>query len=139
MLKTIALTITLALALAAFLPGRLASAQSTPGQPTAPSAQPVQPVQPGMEHMTGMMNMQRKMMENMNASDTRLDALVQQMNAATGDKKIAAMADVINELTRQRRTMRETSGTMHQHMMQMMMTMPMSMTAPAGDSAPPKK
>jgi hypothetical protein len=44
-------------------------------------------------------------MQQMDSLDTRLDSLVARMNRATGNQKVAAMADVINELVTQRRTM----------------------------------
>ncbi len=40
------------------------------------------------------------------SADARLDSLVAAMNAAKGDRKVKAMADVINELVAQRKTMR---------------------------------
>jgi hypothetical protein len=56
--------------------------------------------------MMGPQNMQ--MMDSFNA---RLDTLVVRMNRATGNKKITAMADVINELVAQRKAMHQA---MHQ-------------------------
>ena len=56
---------------------------------------------PGPRH--GDRVMMKKMME---ASDARLDQLVQAMNGATGQKKVDAMAAVINEMVAQRKTMR---------------------------------
>jgi hypothetical protein len=53
------------------------------------------------------------MMKMMEASEARLDQLVQTMNGATGQKKVDAMAAVINELIAQRKKMRG-------HMRQMM-------------------
>ena len=53
------------------------------------------------------------MMKMMEASDARLDKLVEAMNSATGQKKVDAMAAVINELIAQRKMMRG-------HMRQMM-------------------
>ena len=61
-------------------------------------------------HRGGDRAMMMKMME---ASDARLDQLVQAMNSATGQKKVDAMAAVINELITQRKQMRG-------HMRQMM-------------------
>ena len=55
------------------------------------------------------MGMQQHMMDSMNA---RLDTLVSRMNAATGNRKVTAMADVINELVAQRRVMQD-----HMHKM----------------------
>jgi ATP phosphoribosyltransferase len=56
---------------------------------------------------------QAMMMKMMEASDARLDQLVQTMNRSTGQKKVDAMAAVINELITQRKQMRG-------HMRQMM-------------------
>ena len=53
---------------------------------------------------------QTRMMDSLNH---RLDSLVARMNRATGAGKVAAMADVINELVAQRKVMQE-------HMRQMM-------------------
>ena len=44
--------------------------------------------------------------------DARLDSLVAAMNAAKGDRKVKAMAEVINELVAQRKLMREHMRTM---------------------------
>ena len=46
------------------------------------------------------------MMEMMDSSEARLDQLVRAMNRATGQKKVQAMADVINQLVAQRKMMR---------------------------------
>ncbi len=43
----------------------------------------------------------------MDSLDARLDSLVSRMNAATGDRKVTAMAEVVNELVAQRRIMRQ--------------------------------
>ena len=48
------------------------------------------------------------------SADARLDSLVRAMNAATGDRKVQAMAGVINEMVAERKMM-------HQHMREMMM------------------
>jgi hypothetical protein len=64
--------------------------------------------------MPGAHHDERAMMvKMMEASDARLDQLVQTMNSATGQKKVDAMAAVINELIAQRKQMRG-------HMRQMM-------------------
>jgi len=49
------------------------------------------------------------------SADARFERLVATMNAAKGDRKVQAMADVINELMTERRRMREH---MRQQMMQ---------------------
>jgi hypothetical protein len=58
------------------------------------------------------MNMQ-KHMQMMDSANARLDSLVRRMNQATGNAKVAAMAQVINELVAERRAM-------HEHMREMM-------------------
>jgi hypothetical protein len=69
--------------------------------------------------MQDMMKMHEQMMAEMKANDAKLDALVKDMNAATGDAKVNAMATVVNELVRQHRAMHGRMGQMHQHMMGM--------------------
>ena len=61
---------------------------------------------------TMMKNMQQHM-QMMDSANARLDSLVQRMNRASGNAKVSAMAQVINELVAQRRTMQS-------HMRQMM-------------------
>jgi uncharacterized coiled-coil protein SlyX len=78
--------------------------------PVAVSAQ-----QPGHPDSAMMMNHER-MMQQVQAADARMDRLVGEMNRATGQKKVDAMAAVINELVAQRKQMRS-------HMMQMMQRM----------------
>jgi hypothetical protein len=51
------------------------------------------------------------MMDSMNL---RLDTLVARMNRASGNMKVAAMAEVINELVAQRRAMQEHMRAMMQ-------------------------
>ena len=53
---------------------------------------------------TMMMNMQQHM-RVMDSANARLDSLVERMNRASGNAKVSAMAQVINELVAQRRTM----------------------------------
>ena len=61
---------------------------------------------------TMMTNMQQHM-RMMDSANARLDSLVERMNRASGNAKVSAMAQVINELVAQRRTMQT-------HMRQMM-------------------
>jgi len=58
---------------------------------------------------------------DINAADLKLEELVKDMNAATGDARIAAIAQVVNELVRQQRTMHQHMRTMDQQMMKGMM------------------
>ena len=79
-------------------------------------------------------------MQQVEAADARMDKLVGEMNRATGQKKVEAMAAVINELVAQRKQMRS-------HMMQMMQRMHSehmmggprtAPSAPSDDSAHPE-
>jgi membrane-bound ClpP family serine protease len=70
--------------------------------------------QPGMQDM---MKMHEQMMAEMKGNRARLDALVQQMNTASGNAKVDAIAVVVTELVRQQNTMHERMGQMHEHMM----------------------
>ena len=64
----------------------------------------------------GMMKMHDEMMAEMKAADARLDALVNDMNTATEEKRIAAVTAVVNELVRQQQGMRAHMTEMHQMM-----------------------
>ena len=68
-----------------------------------------------------MMQMHKKMQEEMNAMDAETDKLVTEMNQATGQKKIDAMAALLTRLVAQRKMMNEKMGAMHTEMMQAMM------------------
>jgi hypothetical protein len=92
----------------------LALAFGVARNPAAQGAAP--PQQPSMQDMT---KMHAQMMAEMKAGDARLDALVKEMNAATGDAKVGAVAAVVNELVQQHKTMHGRMGQMHEHMMGM--------------------
>jgi hypothetical protein len=98
-------TIPLVVALA--LSAQVSAAQQ-PGQPPPPAHRP------GAMMDTAAMAEHMRMMDSLNA---RLDTLVKRMNRATGNKKVTAMADVINELVAQRRMMQA-------HMREMMESRP---------------
>ena len=70
-------------------------------QPSHPMPQRVQPMD--SQRMRMMDSQGMRMMDSM---DARLDSLVTRMNRASGNAKVTAMAQVINELVAQRRTMR---------------------------------
>jgi hypothetical protein len=89
----------------------LEAAQGAPQSPSAPGRQQGQP------GMAEMMKMHEQMMAEMKVSDGRLDALVKEMNAASGNARVDAIAAVVNELARQNRAMHEHMGQMHQQMM----------------------
>ncbi|MBI2189038.1 MAG: hypothetical protein HYU37_18220 [Acidobacteria bacterium] len=86
-----------------------AAAQNRQAQPPASSAE--------SQSMQDMMKMPERMMAEMKAADSKLDALVRDMNAATGNAKVDATAAVVTELVRQNRSMHERMGQMHQQMM----------------------
>ena len=73
--------------------------------------QAAQPREQAPSNMQDMMKMHEQMMAEMKAADARLDALVKDMNAATGDAKVNAVAAVVTELVRQQKSM-------HDHMAQ---------------------
>jgi len=81
--------------------------------------------------MSGMAE-QMRMMDSQNA---RLDTLVNRMNRATGNKKVTAMAQVINELVAQRKAMQGHMRQMMESRQGMMMHM-MGEPAP-GEGRPP--
>lgn len=64
-----------------------------------------------------MMKMHEQMMADMAAGNARLEALVKDMNAASGDARVTAITAVVNELVRQHTSMQERMGQMHQQMM----------------------
>jgi hypothetical protein len=78
----------------------------------APAASAQQPgdsmrrrAETGMAQMTMMRD----------STDARLDSLVRAMNSATGDRKVQAMANVINELVAERKMMHQHMGEMMEH------------------------
>ncbi len=64
-----------------------------------------------------MMQHHEKLMSDMQQMDTQLQAKVSAMNSATGDKKIQAIADAVNELATQRHQMFARMEEMHSGMM----------------------
>jgi hypothetical protein len=75
------------------------------------------PTTPAQGGMAGMMKMHEQMMADMKAADARLDALAGEMNTATGDARITAIAAVVTELVRQQKAMHARMGLMHEQMM----------------------
>ncbi len=88
-----------------------AAAQSASAAGTSQPAR--EPSRPGGQDM---MKMHEQMMAQMKEGDVKLDALVKEMNAASGDAKVNAVAAVVAELVRQHKAMHEHMGHMHQHM-----------------------
>jgi hypothetical protein len=83
----------------------------------ASSSQTSQPREQPQASMQDMMKMHEQMMAEMKAADGRLDSLVKEMNAASGEAKVNAVAAVVTELVRQQKAMHEHMGQMHQQMM----------------------
>jgi len=80
-----------------------------------------QATSPAQPRMSDMMQQHQQMMAEMKASDQKLDELVRAMNAATGDAKVAAMAQVITELVHQQQVMHGRMGMMMDQMSMGMM------------------
>lgn len=89
----------------------LSAARATPETP------PSQAQSQSQSSMPDMMKMHEQMMAEMKAADAKPDALVKDMNAATGEAKINAISAVVTELVRQQKAMHERMGQMHQQMM----------------------
>jgi hypothetical protein len=83
--------------------GASALAAQQPGPPKQPPQQPEHRQQAAMSDRASMAE-QTRMMDSLN---NRLDSLVARMNRVTGSAKVAAIADVINELVAQRKAMQE--------------------------------
>jgi uncharacterized protein HemX len=86
-------------------------AEATQQNPASTAAQPQQ------LNMQDMMKLHEQMMAEMKAADAKLEALVNDMNAATGDARVPAMAAVVTELVQQQKAMHGRMGQMHQQMM----------------------
>jgi predicted metalloendopeptidase len=95
-------------------PTRLSAAN---GQQSSLSATQHEHGQAAKPDAQEMMKMHRQMMDEMKAADAKLDQLVQQMNAASGEAKVTATAAVVTELVRQQKSMHEHMGRMHEQMM----------------------
>ena len=68
-------------------------------------------------NMRDMMKMHEQMMASMKADDEKLDALLEEMNTATGEAKVDALAAVVGELARHHTNMHEQMEQLHMHMM----------------------
>lgn len=123
MLKHAIISISIGVVIVALSPGSFAGVetnlpllaaarfqQTQPPTPSEPAGQPPQTTR------AEMMKRHQQMMADIKAADLKLEELVKDMNAATGDAKIAAIAQVANELVRQQKAM-------HEHMATMMGTM----------------
>lgn len=82
----------------------------------------------------------QQMMQNMMAADQKLAELIARMNAATGDRKVDAIAAVVTELAAQRKQMQEQMR-MQSGMMEQMMSHMSGMQGSGGmmkNTPPPK-
>ena len=77
------------------------------------------PATPDSTAPAGMMQRHQQMMAEMKAADARLDQLVSDMNSATGDAKVTAIARVVSELVNQHKVMHGRMGAMDGQMMMM--------------------
>lgn len=78
-------------------------------QPATPPTASEEMGAPGcMAMCKAMMEKRKKAEADLTAMDKKIVDLVAVMNAAKGDKRIEAMAAVVNELASQRKAMRET-------------------------------
>lgn len=104
-------------------------AQSVPQTPPA-AGQPAPHQMAGMAMPDAQMaGMHEKMMAEMKAIDVKLDALVTRMNAAKGNAKVDAMAELLTTLVGQHKAMHAGMAQMQD---QMMMPMRGSMAMPMG-------
>lgn len=81
------------------------------------SGQPEDDAKKSCHEMAGK---HEEMMSRMHEADRRLQDLVREMNAATGDERVDAIVEIINELASQRAGMQERMQGMHADMMQHM-------------------
>jgi len=76
---------------------------------------------PGMGARKGeIMEWHQKMMEKVKAQDAELDKLVQEMNAASGEKKVEAIAAIVNKMAENRKAWHSEMEARHQKMMEWM-------------------
>jgi hypothetical protein len=60
--------------------------------------------------------MQKKMDAKMKAEAAEIGALIDQMNSTTGERKVEAMAALLNRLIQERKAMHEKMAAMHEKM-----------------------
>jgi len=82
-----------------------------------PAAETAQPPSPAETQAGGM---QGQMMADMKEQDAKIDALVTKMNAAKGNAKVDAIAELLTAMAQQRRSMGAHMMQMHEQMMKQM-------------------
>jgi hypothetical protein len=80
----------------------------------------------------------RMMMGAMHANDQKVDELVKKMNAAKGNDKVDAMAELLTTLVQDRRTMQQSMSNMSM-MMNMMRSNDMGGMHGRGNTSPTQK
>ena len=73
----------------------------------SPAQQPAGTGAADQQHHRELMPVHAKLMEKQKAQDAEIDQLLAEMNSASGEKRIDAMATVIRKLIEQRRDMQE--------------------------------
>ena len=101
---------------------------------------------PGMmgAHKGELREWHQQMMEKIKAQDAEMDKLVQDMNAATGEKKVDAIAAIINKAMEHRKAWHQEMEARHKKLMEWMESEKGKMqkeNPPAGSENPkaPKK
>ena len=97
-------------------PALVEAAQNISAQGTGQDQHAHDQQQHSQANMQDMMKMHEQMIADMKAGNAKLDALVTDMNAASGNAKIDAVAMVVNELVLRHKAMLEHMGQMHQQM-----------------------
>jgi hypothetical protein len=106
------------------LPSQALFAQGAPHQNNA--SQTAKSPDAAMRQMT---EMHQKMQAEMQAADGQLDALLAEMNGSTGEKKVEAIAALLNRIVQERKAMQHRMAEMHVQMMG-------GMTGPASEGSP---
>lgn len=77
---------------------------------------------PGMmgAHKGEMMEWHQKMVDKFKAQDAELEKLVAEMNAASGEKKVEAIAAIVNKMMENRKAWHSEMEGRHQKMMEWM-------------------
>jgi hypothetical protein len=101
-------------------PAQAPQSRATMGTMMGSATAPGGPGSMMMEDQT-IMARRQGMMDEIKKMDARLDALVQTMDQAKGNKRVDAMAAVLRELVAQRKELRDSMLSMQPMMMQSMM------------------
>jgi hypothetical protein len=123
-----ALQMSVALTVFMLLPQAILAQANDPFAPHHDASKPANRT-PDDAPMRQMMEMHEKMQAEMQSADGQLDALLAEMNGSTGEKKVEAIAALLNRLIQERKAMQHRMAEMHMQMMG-------GMAGPAGDSSP---